>query len=389
MAALAFTPRRSAEELFRGGPSDAAIGHGDTIMQLAAVGTDRLVALLQVALEHRTDDGCAAATALGQNVPPDHRLAPRIFRRVGMAAIDHEARFETRLAQPALGVRRVTRTVVSALASTAQHNMAVRIARRLDNRSATVLVDAEETVRRTRGEQRIKRRLHAAIGAVLETDRHGETAGHFAMGLGFRGAGANRGPTDHIGQILRDNRIEELGRGRESEGGDLQQNPPGQTEARGEVAGIVHSRIVDQALPSDGGARFLEIDAHKNADRIFQFMPEGSQTARVIEGALRIMDRARTDDGQEARVATLQNGLSFGAAAHHGRKGNPAGRQFFLDHLRGDEAFELANPRVFKRTVGLSGRHEAGQGEPEIKPQSETRCNSRLAQRLCSRSAAG
>ena len=358
-------------------------------MQLAAVGTHRLIALFKVALEHRTDDGGAAATALRQDIPPDHRLTARIFRRIGMTAVDHEARLETRRAQPALGVRRVTRTVVAALASAAQHNVAVRIARRRDNRSATVLVDAEETVRRTRGEQGIKRGLHAAIGAVFETDRHGEAAGHFAMGLGFRGAGANRGPTDHIGQILGDNRIEEFRGGREAEGGDFQQNPAGQTEPCRQVAGIVHPRIVDQAFPSDRGARLLEIDAHENADRILQFGPERRQTPRVIEGALGIMDRARTDDGEQARVATLQNGLSFGAAAHHGRKGNAAGRQFFLDHLRGDEAFELANPRVFKRTVGLSGRHEAGQGEPEIKPQSETRCNSRLAQRLCSRSAAG
>ena len=338
-------------------------------MELAAVGTHRLIALFKVALEHRTDDGCAASAALSQDIPPDNRLTSRIFRRIGMAAVDHETSLEARLAQSALGVRRVTRTVVAALASAAQHNVAVRIARRRDNRSATVLVDAEETVRRTRGEQGIKRGLHAAIGAVFETDRHGETAGHFAMGLGFRGAGANRGPADHIGQILGDNRIEEFRGGREAEGGDFQQNPAGQTETCRQVAGIVHPRIVDQAFPSDRGARLLEIDAHENADRILQFGPERRQTPRVIEGALRIMDRARTDDGEEARVATLQNGLSFGAAAHHGRKGNAAGRQFFLDHLRGDEAFELANPRVFKRTAGLSGGHGTGDGGPGIKPQ--------------------
>lgn len=187
-----------------------------------------------------------------------------------MTAIDHEARMKTRLAQPSLGVRGVTRTVVAALASAAQHNVAVRIARRGDHRGATVLVDAEEAVRRTRGEQGIKRGLHAAIGAVFEADRHGEAAGHFAMGLGFRGTRADRGPADHIGQILRDNRIEEFGRGREPEGGDFQQNLPGQAEPRRKVAGIVEARIVDQALPPDRGARFLEVNSHENADRIIQ-----------------------------------------------------------------------------------------------------------------------
>ena len=91
-------------------------------------------------------------------------------------------------------------------------------------------------------------------------------------------------------------------------------------------------------------------------------MPEGSQTPRVIESTLRIMDRTRSDDGEKPGVASLQDGLRLRAAAHHRLEGSTPDRRFFLDQLRGDQALELAHPRVFKRTTGLSGGHKAGQG---------------------------
>ncbi len=90
-----------------------------------------------------------------------------------MAAINHETGLEAGLAQTTLGVRSVARLVVPPFAAAPKDDVRVGVARGSDNRCATVLIDAEETVRRTRGKQGIERGLHAAIRAVFESHRHG------------------------------------------------------------------------------------------------------------------------------------------------------------------------------------------------------------------------
>ncbi len=72
---------------------------------------------------------------------------------------------------------------------------------------------------------RVQGRLHGidgdlqiAVGAVLEADREGEAAGHLAVGLRFGGAGADRPPTDQVGQIMRGDRVEHLAGDRQAAG---------------------------------------------------------------------------------------------------------------------------------------------------------------------------
>ena len=302
-----------------------------------------------------------------------------------MAAVDHEARLQARCAQPPFGFRRVARFVVAALAPATQHNVRVRVARGGDDRRATVLINAEKTVRRARRQQGVERRLDTAVRAVLEADRHRQAAGHFAVRLGLGGARPDRRPTHHVRQVLRHDGIEKFGGRGQAEGRDLEENLACQAQPGGQIAGIIHAGIVDQPLPADRGARFFEIDAHENADRIGKLLPQRRQPPRVVDRTGRIMDRARTDDGQQTRVAPVQDGLGFGAAAGRRRERDLLGRERFFDDLRGHEAFEAADARVFERAAGLAGRHGAVQGEPDIKPQKPPRRNSCLMQRLCAR----
>ncbi len=54
-----------------------------------------------------------------------------------------------------------------------------------------------------------------------------------------------------------------------SEFGDVQQQFPRQENSLLDMKGIIQVRIVDQALPAHGGARFLEIHAHDEQQRGF------------------------------------------------------------------------------------------------------------------------
>ena len=93
------------------------------------------------------------------------------------------------------------------------------------------LVDAEETVRAGNRLQGVDRDGQAAVGAVLEADRRGQAAGHFAVGLRFGGARADGGPADQVLQVLRRDRVERFGGGRQAHFGRCR------AAARGRCAG--------------------------------------------------------------------------------------------------------------------------------------------------------
>ena len=65
--------------------------------------------------------------------------------------------------------------------------------------------------------------LHAAVGAVLEPDRHRAGRGQLAVHLALRGAGADGAPGDEVGDELRRDRIEELASGRQLESDEIEQ----------------------------------------------------------------------------------------------------------------------------------------------------------------------
>ena len=64
----------------------------------------------------------------------------------------------------------------------------------------------------------------AAVRTVLEADRHGEAARHFAVRLGFRGASADGRPGNQVRDILRHDGIEKFRGGGKSQVGDIQEN---------------------------------------------------------------------------------------------------------------------------------------------------------------------
>jgi hypothetical protein len=98
--------------------------------------------------------------------------------------------------------------------------------------------------------------------------------------------------------------IEHLGRGRKAEIEHVAQEAAGHAEAGRDVVGSVELRIHDEALPADGGPRFFEIDAHDDHHALAHFGGEFGEAFGIFLPALDVVDAARTNDEQEARVSS-------------------------------------------------------------------------------------
>jgi hypothetical protein len=156
-------------------------------------------------------------------------------------------------------------------------------------------------MRMTRGDHCVESHAQIAVGSVLEADRHREPARQLAMGLALARACADRRPAHEVGRVLRRDRVEHLAAARQTELVDLTQDGPREAEAGRDVARIVEVRIVDQALPADRRARLLEVRAHDDHQLLAQLDGDTHETAGILVGRSGIMNRARTDDDQEAR----------------------------------------------------------------------------------------
>jgi len=73
---------------------------------------------------------------------------------------------------------------------------------------------------------------------------------------------ANRAPGDQVRDVLRADRIEVFGARRHAHVPQVKQQASSESQAVIDAKAAVQPRIVDQTLPTNGRARFLEIHAH-------------------------------------------------------------------------------------------------------------------------------
>src|SRR6266700_5040261 len=128
---------------------------------------ERLVALLQVALDHHADERVIASGAFGYHTVPDFLLARVLFAGVGVAAVHHEHRWQIRLSQRGCGLAQALGVGVWGEPATAQNGVSGRMTRRANDAGYAVLIDAQEAVRRARRTHGVNSNLQAAVGAVL------------------------------------------------------------------------------------------------------------------------------------------------------------------------------------------------------------------------------
>src|ERR1035437_4900402 len=111
------------------------------------------------------------------------------------------------------------------------------------------------------------------------------------MDLAFGGTSANGSPTDQARQILGSDHVEELSSGRNSHFRQIEQQTPCQPQAVIDLVGLVEVRIVDQSLPSDGGAWLLEVDAHHDAQFGGELCDGVPQQSRIVPRSLGVVNR--------------------------------------------------------------------------------------------------
>ena len=156
-------------------------------------------------------------------------------------------------------------------------------------------------------ETRIGRRLDGTIRSVLEADRHGHAGRQLAVHLAFRITRANSAPADQIANILRGNRIKPFRSGGQAEPQHVGKHLASHEHALANIELAVKIRIVDQTLPTDRGARLLEIHAHDDDQTIIKLLLDGGKPLRILVRSLRIMNRTRADDGQQTIVTAMQH----------------------------------------------------------------------------------
>ena len=124
------------------------------------------------------------------------------------------------------------------------------------------------------------------------------------MYLAFSGARTNGAPGNQITYVLRRNHVEKLAASGQSEAVNLNQQLACNTQTFVNPEAFVEVRVIDQALPADGGARFLEVNAHHNFQRASVLFALLHEAACVFDGGDRIVNRTRTNHYQQAVVGT-------------------------------------------------------------------------------------
>ena len=163
-------------------------------------------------------------------------------------------------------------------------------------------------------------------------------------------------------QVLRHDRVERFGGRRHAEVGQVQQQFARDADAFLDVEGVVHVGIVDEAFPAHRRARLLEVDAHDQQHRLVDLRGQPAQALRVFAGSDRVVDRARTDDDEQARIVAVEDPAHGLAAAIDEVLGRLRQRQVALDRLRRRE--QLARDDVDVLESFLHGRALGGPAWP-------------------------
>ena len=333
------------QQCFRVFPAEAGIGDALSVGEWFA-GFEFLCAFDQMAFDHHAEDVLLASGDLRGDVSGGIELAFVLFVAVGVAAINHDFVLHAGAAQRGDRFTHVFGAVVRAVVAAAQDEVAVFVAVGGDDGGMPQFGDGEEAVNRLRRGDGVNGDLHVAVGAVFEADRAGEAGGELAVYLAFGGARADCAPADQVGDVLRQDHIEVFDCGRYPFFSGIEQQfaPDAQAVVDGKRA--VKVRVVEQAFPADGGARFFKIDAHDDAQLFAVFFAQGQEAVGVFARGFDVVDGAGADDDQEARVVVVQDGVDVAPRLVHGFGGAFAHRIAFQQGDGRQEFFDAGNPQV-------------------------------------------
>ena len=157
-------------------------------------------------------------------------------------------------------------------------------------------------------------------------------------------------------------RIEELGAGGDAEVGEFEEEFPGDAEAAVDVEGIVEVGGVDESLPSDGGAGFLEIDPHDDEEVIAVAVRGGLQEFAVFDGGLGVVNGAGADHDEEAVVLSEEDVLGSLPGPGDEIGGGIGDGEVVGEDRRRDERIDAGDAKVVSFWAGHGGTLLPGGG---------------------------
>ena len=221
--------------------------------------------------------------------------------------------------------------------------MAIGIALGFGGNHTSVKIDGQEMMLEGGREAGVRCRLDRTVGGILEADRHRHARSELAMHLAFGIASADRTPADQVADVLRGDRVKPFRSCRESKAQHIGQHLACEPHALANVELAVEIRIVDQTLPTDGGARLFEIHAHHDDQPVFQLFFDGRELFGVFVRGFRIMNRAGTDDGKQTIVFAIQHIADFLTGLQH-QIAHLVGKRDFLQKIsRSGNRVQLSN----------------------------------------------
>ncbi len=157
---------------------------------------------------------------------------------------------------------------------------------------------------------------------------------------------ADGGPRREIRDVLRNLGIQELRAGRQAEIVQLEEELPGEAQPFVDVEAFIEIRIVDQPFPSHRRARLLEIRAHDDHELVGEAIRDLPQALSVIHRRVCIVDRARSNDDDEARVVTVNHVRNGRAGIRHHVRRALGDRDLLEQDRRWDERTHVPNAKV-------------------------------------------
>lgn len=169
------------------------------------------------------------------------------------------------------------------------------------------------------------------------------------MGLGFGGTCADGGPADQVLQVLRRNRVQRLGGGRQAHLGQVQQQAAPDVQAILDFEGVVQVRIVDQALPAHGGTRLLEVHAHHQEQGVGDLFRQRLEPLGVLVRRLEVVNGAGANHQEQTVVLAVEDVAYHLAAVADGLQGGVTERHLAFELLGSDQGFVGSNVQVVDR----------------------------------------
>lgn len=300
-------------------PVDAGVSDTDTLKQVGgSLWGNLLVTLVDVGLDHNTDDTRLTLAQLVRDLLSNKGLVEVVLLGVSVGAVDHDNLTLLLGAQGLTGTADALAIVVGALSATAQDNEAVLVTSGLGNGSQTLLGHTEEAVRVSSGADGVNGDGETTVGSILETNGEGQTGGQLTVQLGLGGAGTDGTEGDQIGQVLWGDGVQHLASDGETGAGQVNVELARNAQTLVDLVGLVHVRVVDETLPADGGTGLFEVGAHDNQEVLGQFVGELLQAAGVLESSVRVVDGAGSDNDQETVVALFNDLDGFIATSADG-----------------------------------------------------------------------